>query len=310
MANPKYQFFKRFTDADSYVNNIVSKVSKHYKDKYYSLWMKSKFEWNGLDEEMAEQQENYIMRHFWHEGCLALRNIGKTGMLAMADFSIVTRNYLDFPETVTLVNKRGVSTTIIPTGEQIVNKDVAILYCTPTHKSIEEIVNYYVDRIVQAELLINNNLMLQNIPFVIGCDETDKEQLDDIVKKILNNEIVVYTSVGDLAKLQTLATKAEYIVDKVKSYEVSLENELLTILGIDNSGVQAKKAQMLVDEVNSNNDVINDYSVAIEDEINSWLERANKVLGRNITITAKSKPVDTTHDYEANNIVESKEDEE
>lgn len=104
-----------------------------------------------------------------------------------------------------------------------------------------------------------------------------------------------------------MVTQAPYIVDKLQTYIVSQENELLTILGIDNTGSAAKKAQMVVDEVNANNDVINDYGASIEDELRRWLDRANKVLGRNITIEATSKPVDTTHDYEDASIVESKE---
>ena len=104
-----------------------------------------------------------------------------------------------------------------------------------------------------------------------------------------------------------MITQAHYIVDKLQTYIVSQENELLTILGIDNTGSAAKKAQMVVDEVNANNDVINDYGASIEDELRRWLDRANKVLGRNITIEATSKPVDSTHDYEDVSIVESKE---
>lgn len=231
--------------------------------------MKSKFKWNGLDEEIAEQEENYIMRHLWSKGKVALRNIKGANMLAMCDFSEESFNYLDFPEKVMLVNSRGVSNVIIPKTPQIVNKDVAIIYATPTHKPIEQLVSFYVERIAEVEVLVNNNLKLQNMPFVIGCDETDVKQLEDIVNRILNNELVVYTSVGDITKLQTLLTQTPYLIDKLKSYEVSLENELLTILGIDNSGMQAKKAQMLVDEVNSNNDIINDYGTAIYDEITS-----------------------------------------
>ena len=64
---------------------------------------------------------------------------------------------------------------------------------------------------------------------------------------------------------------------------------------------------MLVDEVNANNDVINDYGRSIEDEIRGWLERANKVLNKNISIEAKSKPVDTTKDYEDKSIQDDKE---
>ena len=309
MANNKYQFWKRFKGQPNYIQELFQEVSNNYTDKYYNIWM-SKFKWTGLDEEAKEQQENYIMRKLWSDGSLAIRNIANTNLIALMPFATISYNYLDFPETVNLINKRGVSEVIIPSGEQVVNKDVAIVYCLPSHKPIKQLVKYYTDRIAQVEIIINNNLKLQNIPFVIGCNEEDKDSMEDIVERILNNELVVYSAVGDINKLQTLATTAPYLIDKLKSYQVSLENELLTTLGIDNSGVQAKKAQMLVDEVNANNDAINDFGNCIIDELKSWLERANKVLNRNISIEAKTKPVDTTKDFEDASITEQKQEEE
>lgn len=309
MANNKYQFWKRFKGQPNSIQELFQEVSNNYTDKYYNIWM-SKFKWTGLDEESKEQQENYIMRKLWSDGSLAIRNIANTNLIALMPFATISYNYLDFPETVNLINKRGVSEVIIPSGEQVVNKDVAIVYCLPSHKPIKQLVKYYTDRIAQVEIIISNNLKLQNIPFVIGCNEEDKDSMEDIVERILNNELVVYSAVGDINKLQTLATTAPYLIDKLKSYQVSLENELLTTLGIDNSGVQAKKAQMLVDEVNANNDAINDFGNCIIDELKSWLERANKVLNRNISIEAKSKPVDTTKDFEDASITEQKDKEE
>ena len=305
MAN-KYDFYSRYKDCDQTIQYLVSKTVCTLKTKYYNLWM-SKYKWNGLDEENKEQEQNYIMKQLWCQGKVAMRNIPNTSLLAICPFAEDKLNMFDAPDTVTLTDTRGVGPLIIPQTTQIVNKDVAIIYCTPGRGPIEVMVNYYIDRITQVEVLINNNLKLQNMPFVVACDETDKQQMEDIVNRILNNEIVVYTSSNDLNKLKALITNAPYLIDKLKSYQVSLENELLTILGVDNSGVQAKKAQMLVDEVNANNDAINDYGSAIEDEIKMWLERANKVLNRNISIEAKSKPVDSTKDFEDSSITETKE---
>lgn len=305
MAN-KYDFYSRYKDCDQTIQYLVSRTVQTLKTKYYNLWM-SKFKWNGLDEENREQEQNYIMKKLWCEGKVAMRNIPNTSLLAICPFAEEKLNMYDFADTVTLVDSRGVGPLIIPQTPQIVNKDVALIYCTPGRGSIEWMANYYIDRITQVEVLINNNLKLQSMPFIVACDETDKRQMEDIVSRILNNEIVVYTSSNDLNKLKSLITNAPYIVDKLKSYQVSLENELLTVLGVDNSGIQAKKAQMLVDEVNANNDAINDYGAAIEDEIKMWLERANKVLNRNISIEAKSKPVDSTKDFEDSSITETKE---
>jgi len=270
----------------------------------------SKFKWSGLDEACAEQQENFIMRKLWSEGTVALRNIENTDMMAAASYATNQYNIFDFPEVITLVKNRDASNKIIPKDPQVVNKDVAIIYCLPSHEPIEKIVDFYCSRMAQVELVINNNLKLHNNPFLISCTEENKQQMKDIVDRILNNELVVFCSQKDITNLQALLLNAPYLIDKLKAYQVSLENELLTILGIDNSGTQAKKAQMLVDEVNANNDIINDFGASIEDELKQYLERANKVLNRNISIEAKSKPVDTTKDFEDASVTETKKQEE
>ena len=270
----------------------------------------SKFKWNGLDEECAEQQENFIMRKLWSEGTVALRNIENTDMMAAASYATNQYNIFDFPEVITLVKNRDASDKIIPKDPQVVNKDVAIIYCLPSHEPIEKIVDFYCSRMAQVELVINNNLKLHSNPFLISCTEENKQQMEDIVNRILNNELVVFCSQKDITNLQALLLNAPYLIDKLKAYQVSLENELLTILGIDNSGTQAKKAQMLVDEVNANNDIINDFGASIEDELKQYLERANKVLNRNISIEAKSKPVDATKDFEDASVTETKEESE
>ena len=308
MADNKYAFFSRFKGADRSVQQLLKNTVSNYKNKYYNVWM-SKFKWNGLDEECAEQQENFIMRKLWSEGTVALRNIENTDMMAAASYATNQYNIFDFPEVITLVKNRDASDKIIPKDPQVVNKDVAILYCLPSHEPIEKIVDFYCSRMAQVELVINNNLKLHSNPFLISCTEENKQQMEDIVNRILNNELVVFCSQKDITNLQALLLNAPYLIDKLKEYQVSLENELLTILGIDNFGT-AKKAQMLVDEVNANNDIINDFGASIEDELRQYLERANKVLNRNISIEAKSKPVDTTKDFEDASIIETKKKEE
>ena len=309
MADNKYAFFSRYRDADRSVMQLLKNTVSNYKNKYYNVWM-SKFKWNGLDEECAEQQENFIMRKLWSEGTVALRNIENTDMMAAASYATNQYNIFDFPEVITLVKNRDASDKIIPKDPQVVNKDVAIIYCLPSHEPIEKIVDFYCSRMAQVELVINNNLKLHSNPFLISCTEENKQQMEDIVNRILNNELVVFCSQKDITNLQALLLNAPYLIDKLKAYQVSLENELLTILGIDNSGTQAKKAQMLVDEVNANNDIINDFGASIEDELRQYLERANKVLNRNISIEAKSKPVDTTKDFEDASVTETKKKEE
>lgn len=298
----KYNFFKRSSEGD--VNNqgvleLENRCRQIYLNKYFNIWM-SKFEWEGLDEEMKDQQENFIMRKFWSDGTVACRPIANTDLLVFAPYAAATYNYYDYPETLTLVNLRGAPVSIIPNDIQIVNKDVVIGWCSPNHKPIFDMVRYYVDRMVQIEMVINTNLNLQKMPFLVGVNADDEQKMKDIVRKILNNELVVFASLEDLQRVQTLSTQTPYIIDKLREHERCLEQELMTYLGVDNNGSSSlEQTHVSVDAVNANNDVINDYGNAIEKEVNKFIDRINKHFGRNIKIRAVSKPVNSTREPNA-----------
>ena len=287
-----------FWSGDSYntIANIQSRCRQNYINKYYNIWM-SKFKWTGLDEEMAAQEENFIMRKFWSEGTVAARPIKNTDLMVYAPWTSQSLNYYDLPETIIMDNLHGASSNIIPTTVQVVNKDVVLLYCQPSHKPILSTVEYYVDRMVQVDMVINTNLQLQKMPWLIGVDEADKDKMEDIVQRILNNEVVVFADLQSLGKIQTLATNTPYIIDKLVEYKRGLEQELMTFLGVDNNGsASLEQTHISVDAVNANNDIINDYGNAIESEINKGLNDIKRVFGRTITIKAVSKPVNTVHE--------------
>lgn len=277
----KYAFFNR-TIAD-----VSAEIKQAYLNKAYNLWM-SKFKWNGLDEELSERQENYIMRKFWCDGTVACRQT--RDMLVFAPYAIYEYDMYDYPASVTLVNMRGVSSTLIPTAPQVVNKDVVIGYAQPNHKSIASVASYYIDRIVQVELVINTNLQLQKMPWLVGVTPEDKEKMEDIIAKLLANEVVIFADLEDLSKVQTLATTTPYIIDKLEAHRDNLWNELLSYIGVDNIGHE-KGERLIVDEANANNDMINAYGSAIEDEIKKMLETVNRVFGRQVSIEPKIKPI-------------------
>lgn len=300
----KYAFW--YGDGNA-VSEIQNRCRQNYINKCYNIWM-SKFQWDGLDEEMAAQEENFIMRKFWSDGTVAARNINNTDLMAFAPWTLQSLNYYDLPETVNLVNLHGVSNNIIPTSTQVVNKDVVLLYCQPSHKPILTTVSYYVDRMVQVDMVINTNLQLQKMPWLIGVDEADKDKMEDIVQRILNNEVVVFADLQSLGKIQTLATNTPYIIDKLVEYKRSLEQELMTFLGVDNNGsASLEQTHISVDAVNANNDMINDYGNAIESEINKGLKDIKRVLNRDIRIKAVSKPVNTVHEQPKNMVDEQPE---
>lgn len=296
----KYKFFKSNSEYEdegqTSVLEVEQRCKQNYINKFYNIWM-SKFKWSGLDEEIKDKQENFIMRKFWSDGTLAARKVENAGILAFMPYAGMELDMYDFPSKVTLVNLRGVSQVLVPVTPQVVGKDVVIGWCQPNHKPIAAVVNYYVDRMVQIDMVINTNLNLMKMPFLVGVDEVDKDKMKDIVKRILNNEVVVFTSLEEINKVQALATQTPYIIDKLNEHKRGLEQEVMTYLGVDNNGSSSlEQTHVSVDAVNANNDVINDYGYAIESEIKKWIEQVNKVFSSELAIENVSAPVNTVHE--------------
>lgn len=251
---------KVFVEKDS-ANLNAAKLKTQYRNKYYNLFMSS-FKWNGIDRQTAD----YIMRKFWSEGTCAAFNIKHTNEPGFTLYTTQQFSMYDAPEIVELVNKYNVP--FMPKGPQVVNKDVVIGWIQPNHKPIREVVDYYVDRLVQVDMVINTNLETHKLPFTVAASPEDIDKLQDMVDRILNNELAVFGSFEDLDRIKTLATATPYIIDKLYSYKVNLEGELLTYLGLDNSKRDDSKQRFTLDEVNSNNEEIN----ANQENLLSYLE--------------------------------------
>lgn len=295
----KYQFFKSHGEEDVGqigVLDLELKVRQVLMNKFYNIWM-SKFEWTGLDPEVEWQQENFIMRKLWADGTVSCRYMKNVDTLVFTPYAGFEYDLYDFPSKVTLINLRSAPISMVPETPQVVGRDVVLGWAQPNHKPIQEIVRFYVDRMTQVEMVINTNLQLQKMPFLVGVNETDKDKMKDVVRRILNNEVVVFADLEDLQRVQTLVTQTPYIIDKLVEHERGLEQQLMTYLGVDNNGSQTlEQTHVSVDAVNANNDVINDYGQAIEGEIKKWLKQIQRVFGRTLDIVPISRPVNTVHE--------------
>lgn len=301
MSENKYSFFKRHSNDE--VQELRNKIKHQYVNNIYNLWI-SKLEWKGLDEEVKEQQANYIMRKFWSDGTISAFKIKNTNLLGYTGYTVKTLGMYDFPETVQLLNPRNVSKEIITDKELTVNKDVVIGYCLPSRKSIKEVVNYYADKITEVELVIGTNLNLHKMPFIVAGDTLEKDKLLDVVEKILNGQQVVAMSAGDLSKIQVLATQNPYILDKLQSHKKAVENELLTILGVDNNSID--KTHITMDAIDANNEEINNYDNAIKQELQFFVDRVNSTFNREISFEDKSPDVKSIREGEVNDEVDKK----
>lgn len=246
-------------------------AERNLRTKYQNLFL-NEFRFEGLDYGVAD----FFMRKLLFLGRVAAFNIdsvleeGRT--LAFGTFTSHQRDWKGDPINVKILNEYN--NPLIPKKDLTNNKEVVILDLGFVPNSY---ISEYVARILDIQATIETNLILNKMPFVIKS--TDKKTVQAI-QELLRNEAFIWT---DDMQFNTIETKIPYIIDKLTLFKSETEAELLSVLGIDNVKFE-KKAQMTVDEVNSNEDEIDAYRKVIRDRMELFFEQVKNVLGHEVKI--------------------------
>ena len=266
-------------------NLVYNQTVNMLRNKYYALY-RSNFKWTGIN----YRQEDFIMRKFWSEGTVCAFNIPVADELGFCSWARNTIDMYGETETVTLVNQYG--SPLIPNTIQTVDKDVVIGWIQSNRKPMKMIVDWYIERIAQVDMVINTNLNLHKMPYLIPLDKSDKDaknQVKDAIDRILNNELVLFVEGVDPTLFKAVATEAPYIIDKLANYRKDLENDLKTYMGVNNPGV-TKIEQLQLSEVNANNEEVNSHDNDFKECLNQFCERIQEVLGKSISVETVREP--------------------
>lgn len=276
------------------IEERIKKYENFYLNFFFEKWMSSRV----IEGDITKEAKDFIMRRFWADGTVACFNAKnyefneETKKLEIVDYlnftpyAPQTFNMYDYPINLHLINRRGVSSQLIPNKLMWVNKDVVIGFCNRSHKPILFYMKKFIDRIVQIELITDNNLGLQNIPFLMKKNGSNDDKIDEIVSRILNGEIVINVDGDVIDDISLLETRIQFIADKLDDIKKRTMNEALTYLGCNNNPYE-KKERQIVDEVNSNNQEIEQSDDAINDELDEFSNLIEKILGKKVYFISK-----------------------
>lgn len=274
--------YKKMLEAAD-VDGIVQYFTQTFINKYYDLYCQQ-LRFGGFD-----YRKNYRLKALlWSEGTAWIRK-NPAGQPVVCGYTASSYNYDNLPATVQLVNTRDAPASEIPTTTQTVDKDGVIVWLRPNHKGLEEDVNYYIGKMAEAETCITINLAIQRMPWIIATEPENAAKLKDLMKKILSNEISIFTDIPR-NEIDAITLPAPWIIDRLTDYEERLKSEIKTLLGVDNIGWQNREQQN-VDTTNAANDEINDHAESQKTELEDGFDRANEVLGLHLTVKQTSKPV-------------------
>lgn len=272
------------------IRNIktIQQVKKNIKtvldNKYFDLWM-SKYE-SDLDPIVF----HYIFKEFYNKGTVGVFKVKHTDEIGAAPYVTQSYNMYDYPETIQFTNLRN--SPIVPNGTHIVNRDAVIGWCQSNHKSIKYIVDKYIERILDVEMVINTQLETHKLPFLVGISPEDKSRANDIIDRILNNEPVIFMDLEDLNMVKTLVNSNPYIIDKLVDYKQTIECELLTFLGLDNAVSQ----KVNLDITNANNSLINAFKDDIDYNLKNFVDDCKNYLGINFSLNMRQQEVKSVYE--------------
>lgn len=258
-------------------NSIINRelLIQTYIDKYFNLYM------NNLKiEDTNYQQEDFIKRRFWSVGSIACFMIKPINEKCFVDYAISKYNIYDYGVYAQPINRKGVS--FIPNYQMEIDKDICLIYAQHNKKAIMNLVYSYVNRIVDVEMVIKQQLKSHKVPFVFTGDESQKDKFKDFFNKIESDLNDLYMTDVEFENINSLNLNNSFIIDKLYAYKQQLENELKEYLGINNMGTTEKKEHLINSEVDSNNEVVEVSRASIIDVLNIYFENCNKILGTNL----------------------------
>lgn len=266
--------------------NIESKIKFELRNKYYNIW-RNKFEVLGIDDHWSA---DYLFNQLYKNGTVAAINMQGVGVIPVS--YTTSRFGLHYrPVAASVVDNFGITT--MPKGNLIVDKEIVIGYVQPSHKGLAQTVDYYTDRMAQVLMALYVNLEVSKVPFIIGTAGDDVDLINDLIDRIYSNELAIFMPSDMVNQLKSLNTGATYLGNDLWTQYLNFESDLLAALGIDTSNVNFARAT--VDQVNSNNTLIDNINDGLNAELGYFTQKVNEVFGANWSIKVKTPKIESVH---------------
>ena len=146
----------------------------------------------------------------------------------------------------------------------------------------------YAARLAELDRTIDINIGNMRKPFLIACDENERQSMVNIYRQIAEGQPVIFgtETMGDAIgnKVQVFDMKVhEQTLINLMIAKSRAWNECMTLLGIDNSN-QDKKERLVASEVDANNDQVMSMRMVA---LNSRKEAAtliNEIWNLNVSV--------------------------
>lgn len=159
----------------------------------------------------------------------------------------------------------------------------------------EPFVMHYTNKITEAERTMDVNIKACKTPVVFACDDKDVLTFKRIFQQVDGNVPAIFADRGlNLESITAFQTGVKFMGNELMDYKRSVESDLLTFLGQDNTPVD-KKERLITDEAEANNQLIASFADLQLQARQKACEEINSMFGLNISV-CRREPVETPVD--------------
>ena len=256
-------------------NEELLKISNNTTfQKYFNQFMLlalNMFQWDNLPEGI---ETRHIEKPLIENGYAFFYNDPDYGYVCLS-CTITGFNIYNEPTRVQINNQIIHRSMNIDEGVLILNNDL--------RTGLYPIIVNYASRLTEIETSINTNIFQQKFPFIVECSKDNEYSVRQMLKNIHENEpYILVKKKLDLMDIKIDDLSVPYVADKLLEDRKKIENELLTLFGLNN--VIDKKERLIVDEANANNDYINRNVDLLYKNRKQACDEINKKFGLNINV--------------------------
>ena len=168
----------------------------------------------------------------------------------------------------------------------------------------EPFIIHYVNKLTEAERSMDVNIKACKTPVVFTCDDKDVLTFKRIFQQVDGNVPAIFADRGlNLESIQAFLTGVKFMGNELMDYKRSVESDLLTFLGQNNTPVD-KKERLITNEAEANDQLIASFADLQLQARQQACEEINAMFGLNISVRRREpveKAVESVEKSEGDN---------
>lgn len=155
----------------------------------------------------------------------------------------------------------------------------------------QDFLMHYVNKLAEAERTMDVNVKACKTPIVFTCDDKDVMTFKRIFQQVDGNVPAIFADRNlNLDSMTAFQTGVKFLGNELMDYKRSVESDLLTFLGQDNTPVD-KKERLITDEAESNNQLIASFADLQLEAREKACKEINAMFGLSISVKRR-EPVE------------------